>query len=242
MKLNIPTRYLILALIIVLSGLFFYGWHLGHKKAESALNPLITSQNEEIRRYMAEIDDKTTYIASREQKILSQRQAIRDGEITREELRKLNLRQANEISKLKFRIDTLLDDVANSGGVIIIHDTITNEPKNYVKLPFVVTKDDQWLSLKDSTDISGKTYIALSMEVGVDVITGTEKKTKTPIISIKTDNPYINVIGIRSYKTDTNKPNKWGIGAQIGYGFILSDPVKASPYIGVGLSRSIIRF
>lgn len=38
----------------------------------------------------------------------------------------------------------------------------------------------------------------------------------------------------------TEKPKKWGIGGQIGYGF--SNSMKAFPYAGIGISYNPIRF
>lgn len=35
------------------------------------------------------------------------------------------------------------------------------------------------------------------------------------------------------------KPNKWGIGAQIGYGW---NGIKFAPYIGIGIQRTFISF
>jgi hypothetical protein len=38
----------------------------------------------------------------------------------------------------------------------------------------------------------------------------------------------------------TEKPKKWAIGGQIGYG--ISNSMKAFPYIGIGVSYNPIRF
>lgn len=237
---KVKTKYIILAILIGIFGVYVLGRYSGRKKAESVLNPLILSQEDRIISYVLEIGDKTTYIAQKETEILSQREAIKRSDIERKELSALNLKQVNEISRLKLRVDTLLEDVNNSGGVITIHDTITLKPTNYVKLPFIVTKNDQWLSLKDSTDINGKTSILLKMNLSLDVWTGRSQKTKKYTTLITTDSPYIGVIGIKSQKYDVPKQRPYGIGLQIGYG--LTTQLKPTPYIGIGLQYSLIKF
>lgn len=232
-------KYIIIAIILTATAVYFTGYIQGHKKSDRASEASIHALDSIISHQVVTIDEQVTYIAKKEQEVLTQREAIKKGEIEREELRKLNLKQVNEINRLKLRIDTLLEDVANSGGVITIHDTITLKPTNYIKLPFVVTKYDQWLSLKDSTDIKGKTSVSLKMNIDVDLWTGIEKKTKKPITILTTTNPYISVIGIKSQKYDLPKPKKMGIGFQFGYSMTNKG---LSPTVGVGVSYNIICF
>ena len=76
------------------------------------------------------------------------------------------------------------------------------------------------------------------MGVDVDVITGVSK-TKERTVNILTDNPYVGVINVRSYKTDVQKPKRYGIGAVVGYGICRNG---LSPIVGIGLSYSLIQF
>lgn len=233
------VKILIPVILIVLAGLFYAGYKIGRQNGDSALNATIQAQNNEIVKYVTRIGDDSVYIAQKETEVLTQKEAIRRGEIERKELRALNLKQVSEINRLNLRVDTLLEDVNNSGGVITIHDTITLKPTNYIKLPFVVTKNDQWLSLKDSTDIKGRTTIALKMNLSLDVWTGTLRGTKELTTIITTQSPYIGVIGIKSQKYDIKKPKPYGIGAFVGYGIGKNG---LTPIVGVGLSYNIIRF
>jgi len=239
---GMKVKILIPIILIVLAGLFYTGYKIGGRRAESVLKPTIDAQNGEIQRYVTRIGDDSVYIAQKETEILTQKEAIRRGEIERKELRALNLKQVSEINRLNLRVDTLLEDVNNSGGVITIHDTITLKPTNYIKLPFVVTKNDQWLSLKDSTDIKGKSFVNLKMNLALDVWTGRLKGTKELTTLVTTDSPYIGIIGIKSQKYDLPKPKKYGVGVFLGYGINLSGTVKASPMLGLGVNYNFIQF
>jgi hypothetical protein len=234
------TKYLLITIPVVLCLVFFAGYVRGHGKAESASKARLDSLNSIISSYVVMLDDTKTYVTKIEQELKTEKEARQDGDISRKELRALNIKYLSEISRMKFRIDTLLEDVENNGVVYIIHDTITLNPTSYIKLPFVVTKNDQWLSLKDSTDIKGKTSIALKMNLSLDVYTGIDKTTKKYNTQISTDSPYIGIIGIKSQKFDAPKPKKYGIGLQVGYG--LTTQLKPTPYLGIGFGYNFIQF
>jgi hypothetical protein len=240
MSFQLKTKYVIIAIIGVFLALFIIGYIIGQRRGESASNSVISALNSEIQRKVIRIGDDSVYIAQKEQEIKTVKQAKKDGDIRNEELRKLNLKQVNEISRLKLRIDTLLSDISHTGTIITIHDTIDNTNKNAILLPFVVTKNDKWLSLKDSTDIRGITSIALKMDFGVDVWTGYDKKRNIYKAVLTYDNPYLNTVDIKSVKMDLPKVKKYGMGLQVGCG--VTKELKASPYIGVGLSYNFIRF
>jgi len=239
MAIQIKTRTILIGVILSLMVAFFGGWYYGYVKEKKASQIALNSLKDTIQTLTVQINDTEYQVTKTEQELATERQLRKQDIIEKATLKALNIKHVNEISKLKLRIDTLLEDVNNSGGVITIHDTITQEPKNYVKLPFVVTKKDQWLSLKDSTDIKGKTFIALTMDVPLDIVTGYEKSGK-PTISVLTPNTYVGVVNIKSWKTDAPKVKPWGIGAQFGYG--INKNFELSPYLGVGISRNFIRF
>ena len=39
-----------------------------------------------------------------------------------------------------------------------------------------------------------------------------------------------------------NKPKRWGIGVQVGYGVTIGSTPKFAPYVGVGISYNILNF
>jgi len=244
MSITVKTKYWITTSLLLILGIFFSGWYLGHKKTESALNATIMAQHKEIQRYVVKIGDDNRYITSIEQEVLSQREAIKQGALLREELRKLNYRQASEITRLKIRIDTLIKNIPHDGTLVHI-DTIMIEgkPKNAILLPFEFTKKDQFLDLKGNFDPLGNLSINLKMDtIRLDVWTGQARKIKEYTTIITSDNPYLDVIDIRSQKFDLPRQKRYGVGIMVGYGITSREPMKPSVMVGIGLSYNFIRF
>lgn len=239
---KVPTKYLILAIFLAICATFIGGLYLGHKKTKDALNRLETAQNT-ISHYKTKIGQDSVFIVQTKQVLASEREAKKALELTNKDLRKLNIKQANEITSLKLRVDTLLEDVNHDGTIVVIHDTITQTATNAILLPFSFEKKDKWLDLSGTFDNKGQLSLKLFMDLNVDVITGIDREKK-PTCVLKTDNPYIKTIALNSYKTDTPRPKRYGIGLNIGYGIgIAKDKsVVASPYIGFGVSMNFLRF
>jgi len=247
---KIPIKYIILVVILIATALIYSGYRLGQSKIDRALQTTIDAQNKEIQRYITRIGDDSVFIAQKDIEILSQREAIRRGDIERKELRALNLKQVSEINRLNLRIDTLLSDIAHNGQIIststqkghIIPNLVISAPKtakNSILLPFSFWKNDQWLSLKGNFDSIGKLDLSLKMDLSLDVWTGQARKTKEYITLITTDSPYINVIGIKSQKYDLPKPKKYSVGAFIGYGVGKNG---LTPIVALGIGYTPIRF
>jgi hypothetical protein len=241
MSFKLPTKYVIIAVCVAIFGIFLLGWCLSAKRAKSASNAIEIALNKEIERQTVIINSQKLYVTSIEQEIETLKQAKKDGDVTNQELRKLNLKQVNEISRLQLVVDTLFEDVFFGGEVIEVHDTV-NVTRNAIKLPFTFEKKDKFLDLKGDFDAKGKLGLSLKMDASLDIWTGIDKNTKLPSAKVVTNNPYLNVLTVSSIKLDTQKPKKFGIGFQIGYGIGISNPPKFSPYIGIGISRNIIRF
>lgn len=241
MSLSVKTRNVIIGICVAIVALFLSGYLIGHRKGVNALQPTVHALNLEISRVTVELNNQKLYVTSIEQELTTLKQAKADGDVTNTELRKLNLKQVNEISRLKLSIDTLLNVVTNNGEIIVTYDTL-DKPTNAIKLPFSFEKKDKWLNLSGDFDIKGALSLSLKMDASLDVYTGIDKTTKLPICRLTSNNPYLNVLSISSLKMDTQKPKKMGLGFQLGYGFGIANPPKFSPYIGIGLSYNIIRF
>ena len=241
MSIVVKTKTIVCVLCVLFIGVFISGWGLGRKKGDSVNMEAIQALKDQIKHYVIRIGNDSVYISSKEQEILTQKEAIRQGEITREELRKLNLKQANEITRLKLRVDTLLEDVSHNGTIITVHDTITLKPNNCMLLPFSFSKKDPWLNLTGSFNSQGILDISIKMDMFIDLWAGIDKKTKKPTAVLTSKNPYINTLSISSIKLDMPKKKYYGIGVCAGYGLDLKT-TKLSPYLGIGLQYSFIRF
>jgi hypothetical protein len=239
---TVKIKFVILGTLVLVLAIFFYGWHLGSSKAKKASMVAQTALNHEITTLTVRLNDTEYSLTKAEQEVGNLKKAIKEGLIEKVTLRKLNLKQANEISKLKFQIDTLLKDVDHDGTVVIVHDTITKDPRNALLLPFTFGKVDDWLDFKGNFDEKGKLDMTLKMKVAVDVITGIDKTTKRNTINILSDNIYLTAIDVKSWKTDVVKSKRYGVGLVMGYGLIMDNNPRFSPFLGAGISYNLFRF
>ena len=244
---KISIKYIVLAILILFLGTFVIGGWLGYRRANNAIEPTIDSLNAKISHYTVELNNKTIYVTEVEQEMETLKQAIRDGDVEKEELRKLNIKQINELTRLRLRIDTLLADIEHSGEIVfdlsdlIIESVIDSTDKyNSIKLPFHFNKKDKWLDLYGAFSSEGKLDISLKMDAPIDVWGVLKKKEKTPSVMVTSENPYIKTLTLSSIKFDMPKTRRYGIGINVGYG--ITKEATLSPYIGVGLSYNLIRF
>lgn len=248
MNLKIKTKYVVLAVLLALIALFVFGWHSGMSKERSLRTTQENAFKDEIKRYKIKVGQDSLFVVASSQTILSQRQLIKEGIIEREALKRLNVKQLNEVSLLKVRIDTLLANVTHNGQIIEILDSRIANYKagskdttkfKAIRLPFEFNKTDKWLSLKGTFDNEGKLSISEKITADVKLITGIDKKKK-PFAIVTTDCPYIDVLNVASYKTDAPKDKRYSVSLFVGYG--MTNKAVLSPVIGIGIGRTIFRF
>ncbi len=251
MKLNIPTKYLATAILMALLGILALGWYLGAAKEKKVTDEVRSTLKRELQSYVVQLNDAEYNVTKVEQKLATERELRKQDVIDKETLRKLNIKNVNEISKLKLRIDTLLEDVNHNGQIIeILNSQIANKDsvasnnattQKAILLPFDFQKKDQWLDLIGKFNRQGILNISLTMDVAVDAISGFDRTGK-PTLNLLTDNKYIDVIDIKSYKTDVPKSKKYGIGIFAGYGINTKHPSEPAVVVGAGISYNPICF
>lgn len=237
MKIKANTILIFTLFLGLLGVVFLFGYVVAQRKGDVRYNRAILGHKEEIRRYTVMLDSQDVVVAEKDQEILSQREAIKRGDIEREELRKLNIKRVNEITRLKLRIDTLLTIKPDTN--IFVIDTCNGKP--VLPLPYSFSKKDQFLTLNGTIDTKGTLDLGLGMDIPLDVYGAIDKDTKNYKVAITTANKYVNLLSISSQKFDVPSPKKWGIGFQIGWGVDVLR-AKTSPFIGFGLNRNLIRF
>jgi hypothetical protein len=146
MQITIKTRNIILACVVLISGIFVFGWYLGIQKNKRATQGLITAQDTVINRFATEINNLTVYVSQKRQEVTTLQGALKNSELTREELRKLNISHLQEITRLKLKIDTLIDSIPNTG--VVIRDTCLATDQAAIILPFSFQKSDRWIDRK----------------------------------------------------------------------------------------------
>lgn len=241
---SIKTKNMIALIILLIILIFSVGYIGGRLGRDRALNRLESALNDTVTYYTVKIGGKDAFIAEKDQEIATKNELIRLGEIDRKTLRAINLKQVAEINKLQFRVDTLLEDVNHGGTIITIHDTVNVKDtlQKAILLPFVFNITDEWLELKGRFDPMGKLSVGITMVADVNVYTGYDKTAKSYKSVVTSDSPYLQTIGIKSFKLDLQKPKKLGFSLQIGYGILLTNPVKSGFYTGFGFDYSFLRF
>jgi hypothetical protein len=238
---TIKTRYIIIAIIIATLALFVTGYVIGHRRADRASQVQIGALAGQITRQSLTIDDQKVYIAEKEQEILTLKQAKEEGLVTNEALRKLHIKTLNELTKTNLTLKIVRDSVKHNGKIVTIHDTISKDV-NCIELPFSFADSSAYVNLWGEFSTEGAMSYGLQVPISLDVYTGISKETKKPFADILVDNPYVVIDKISSVKLDVPKVKRYGIGFQIGYGASLSNPIKMTPTISLGLSYNFIRF
>lgn len=242
MNLKIKNSYLFGGVLLLILGIFFLGWYLGLSKERSSRRDMQSAYENEIERYRIRLGAETLYVAKVQQQLATEKELRIKSEVEKGELSKLGIRQLNELNRLKIRIDTLLEHISHTGQVIVIPAIDSIPKQNCIVLPFGFGKKDEWLDLKGYFDANGELSAMLHMGADISVYAGLEKKTKKPICIVTSNNPYLQTINVSSFKLDQPRKKHFSIGTQVGYGFIMSNPVRFFPYFGVGLQRNIISF
>jgi hypothetical protein len=248
---KIKTKYLLSGIFLAICGLLVIGYIIGHERGVNASQPLISSLNSQISTYSMMLDGEKKFVTQKEQEILTLKQAIKNGDISKEELRKLHLKDLSEISRLELQVDTLLTNISHNGQIItILNSRITNQNGNQdtisrynaIRLPFSFDQKDKWLNLSGIFNSIGKMNIDIKLNFNADLLIGIDKTTKKNTAILTTDCPYIKTVSFNSVKMDTPKEKHYGIGIFMGYGFNLGSTVKTSPVIGAGLLYDIFKF
>ena len=233
------TKHLILIAFGLICLLFLFGYSVGRKNKDSALNQAELNHSKELLRYNIKLDSITLIVVEKEQEILTQREAIKQGFITKEEMKKLDIKRVNEITKLRARIDALINIQIPSDTEVVFIDTCKGKP--VLTLPYSFSKVDDYLTLSGNINTKGTLGLRLEMDMPLEIIGSIDKGTKEYKVSVISENSYIKITDINSAKLDVPRVKKWGIGLAIGYGTSISAP-KLSPFIGFGVTRTIIRF
>lgn len=132
----------------------------------------------------------------------------------------------------------------NAGGktIVTVTDTVRKDSFIYVHPTYKSLIQNDWYSahMQMSKDTS-----LLKLKIINDYSVVISQKDGVWLADVLNNNPYSSVQAMRTYRVSVPKttPKKFGIGLQTGYGITpLTNPVKGTWYVGVGLSYNLIRF
>jgi hypothetical protein len=240
MSITIKNKWLLLALFLALAGTLALGWYWGKVRAERVAQHNIEVLNGLIKEYVIDINGLKKQVSEKDQLILSQKQAIAIHLIEKAELKKLHFKAVNEVTSLKAEINILKDSIAHNGSVVII-EPCDSVGYSYpvVRLPFTFLEGNEYYTLSGGLSEVGIMDIDLNVPVSLSVWTGRDKQTKEYKAVVTTTNPYVKITELESVKFDLPKVKRWGIGASSGVAVCRNG---ISPFIGVGINYSLIRF
>jgi hypothetical protein len=243
MSVTIKTKWIILAICIVALVLFFGGWLVGTSVANRASRVLISGKDKQLDSMYIVLKDRQFYAYEIEQDILTLKDAINRGLVEKETLKALNLKYISEVTTLKGQVRILKDSIEHNGNVIIIQPCDTTlPPKPAIELPFSFKEHNKWYQLDGTFNNTGKLNVLLTVPLEIDVYTGYNKTSKEYQAIVTTDNPNVIFNGVRSLKLDLKNPPKYNVSIFLGYGMSVQKNPTLSPFIGVGVGRSLIRF
>lgn len=190
----------------------------------------------------------------------------KDGKYNIAEMRAMQLRidELNDSLKLErgktpVTIIQYVTDIADSLDipVIIVHDTMYIEKPWSDRGLITASENSVFGNSSRNVDISipykvncetgllesdGNANLDIMQNIWVECVLYRDKKGYT-YIRLKTDYPSCTfnngaaiLVSDKSYEYKNRKQFGAGIGIQLGYGAVLSKPVRMAPYIGIGIS------
>lgn len=242
-EIKIPTRTIVISILIAFLATFVGGWALGRFQRDNASRSIIQGLNDVMRTYVYTIGDLQKSAWEKDAIITTQRQAIREGLLIREELRKLKIKHLSEVTHLQTTVEILLDSISHTGTIIISPCPPEEDEHPVLYLPLTFQEKNKFLDLRGEFDENAKLSMEIKLPINIDMWVGWDKSTKRLKGIATIDNPYVHVQNITTIKTDLRRPSKWGVGIVIGYGVgYVNKELKVTPFVGGGLSRSFARF
>lgn len=237
---QIKVKYLITAVIAVLNLVFFGGWKLGRVNYESTAEQMIAGQNQIITTYAYQVGELQKEMWQKDAIITTQRQAIKAGELAKEDLKRLNIKYLSEITKIKSQVSIMLDSIKHD-GIVITQPCPEGDSLPVIYLPFRFVEQGKYIDLRGEFDERGIMSLNLNVPVNIDVLLSRNGKNKGFKTTVTTDNPYVKISDLVTIKTDVkDSPSRWGIGVTGGVGVPLNN-LSPKLFIGVGLTYDIFR-
>lgn len=147
-------------------------------------------------------------------------------------LQKLNKKTQSGIA---FNEETKISDKAPTK--IIEKDTVYQDNLVYIYPEYRHIYNNKWYNAES---ITNKDTGFLSIKIRNEYDVSVELGARGYVAVVTSHNPYTQTKEVRSVIIPKDSPKKFGIGIQGGYGF--STDFKPKPYVGVGISYSILRW
>ena len=234
----------IMAFLVVLTTSFFIGKAVGgkgRKVVENNYAALLDS----VSRYQVKIGGLLVDVYEKGQLILTQKEALRLGLVEKDFLKKLNLRQLNQITELQGRVAVLMDSIKHGGQVVYVPVKDSSITQPAILLPFSFKDSTEYYRLYGRFDERGNMSAGFNIPpFKIRLVSGTDSNTGMEKISVIPSNKYIVIDDLQSVDIPRPKERikRFGIGVSVGVMTPISPPYKIVPGVGVTLNYNFIRF
>ena len=228
---RIPIKYLLLIIVVVLSGFYIAGGVRPRSEVKRLRNALTACQKETAYKDIV-IDGLQYEVASQSAMALTMREARDAAIISKEEMRKLHIKELQSKTSLIARLETKLDSIIHTGTVVydtvIVKEEISGVP--YIRLPFDFEKKTTYTTLTGRFNREGVMSASVSTDVPLNVYIGLAKKSQDTQVSVTTPNPDVKVVYLNTVQI-ADRPEwkgwKWisDIG-KVGIGFAIGRATK----------------
>ena len=172
---------------------------------------LLYSINVNFNKVQNDLDEMTIERNSKGELIVSQNQKIMSMEDAMKVLKKSkNVSKINQQTQFGTKTIIVEKKIPFEVEKIRYIDTNTLDTFEWMKLPYTFIHQDSWSKLEVTIDPLDITIDTMYMNNNFTVSVGEKSnglfKKPTPIVEIKSDNPYTNVTSVKNVTIDTKKP------------------------------------
>lgn len=207
MKNRMKQKIIVVLIILTAFLAVYFAGGINARRDVKRLTEAIRDVNEanftKVLSYQVEIDGYKRRVSEQKQVILTQKEAIKTGLISKEKYKKLYLKEISNVVDLTATIKILSDSLKHTGKIVYIE----KDSLPCMLLPFTFGEKNEFLDLKGGFDFKGKMNYDLTMFVPLDITIGIKRKSQIPTVSVFSGCPYVTDFEIKSVKVV--KSEKW---------------------------------
>lgn len=230
MKIKISTLVIVAA--CVLSAVYITGRVSAHPKIKR-LSTALETLNDKIAYKDIVIDGLSQTVAQKDALVLTYREALDAEIISKEEMRRLHLRELNSKTTLITQLKTTLDSIKHTGVIVYdtlyVKDTLAVVPS--IRLPFDFEKKTKYTTLTGGFNLQGVMSAKVETSVPLDVYVGIQKGSHDATVMVKSENPDLKTVYISSLVVEA-PPKRWyerqiiGDVLKVGAGILIGRATK----------------
>lgn len=196
---KIPIKYVLLALIVILSMVYYAGRVSVHPKIDR-LSTALKSMNDSIAYKDIVINGYKATVAEKDALVLTYKEALEAEMISRAEMRRMHIKELKSKTSVISRLETTLDSIRHTGVVvydtIVIKDSVVSVPS--IRLPFDFEKKTQYTTLTGSFNQEGIMSAKVETSVPLDIYVGIKRGSKDATVMVGSKNPDLRTVYISS--------------------------------------------